>query len=567
MLLDMSATQDDVTNASAPDALAPNGVRRRLITTAVLGAAVLTALLAVPSLRPVVRAVAHLDGWWLALAVALEVASCVSFVVVFRMFFDQVPVVPAHELAWTEMASGAVLPGGGIGSLAVGGWLLHQAGVSTRQIVVRSSGLFFYTSATSVAALVGGACLLLTGASSGHRGVLLTWLPLAAGVLVTLVAASVPILVARRPARSRRGVLLRDAAAGITEAERFISHPTWRALGAVGYLGFDIAVLWATLNAAGYRPAIAPLLLGYIIGYLANILPVPGGVGVLEGGLVGTLILYGAPATPAAAGVLIYHAIAFWVPTSGGLPAYALLRKRMQRQLGRATADRSRSGERDAEQSLELGDRPLGAHVVDRRHAEGGRRLEVEREVVDVDGRGRRDAGALGAEGVHRRGRLAHPFLAGDDDAVEQPVQQRAIVMPGAPGVRDQPGPESGRADLRDGGHHRVVGLNLREQPVDQVGRIDPERGAQFPLERLRREAAGLEPDQQLPVGPVGRKPRAEPAALESVVHAEGVERGEQIGRQHAAPVDQEAAVCERPFRRCVDGAHRARGYRSHRDF
>ena len=53
-------------------------------------------------------------------------------------------------MAWSQMGSGALLPGGGVGSLAVGGWLLHLAGMSARQIVRRSSGLFFLTSAINV---------------------------------------------------------------------------------------------------------------------------------------------------------------------------------------------------------------------------------------------------------------------------------------------------------------------------------------------------------------------------------------------------------------------------------
>ena len=73
-------------------------------------------------------------------------------------------------------------------------------------------------------------------------------------------------------------------------------------------------------------------LLGYIIGYLANTLPVPGGFGVLEAGLAGTLVAYGAPATDAAAAVVVYHAIAFWIPSLGGLLGYALLCRRESRQ-------------------------------------------------------------------------------------------------------------------------------------------------------------------------------------------------------------------------------------------
>jgi uncharacterized membrane protein YbhN (UPF0104 family) len=116
---------------------------------------------------------------------------------------------------------------------------------------------------------------------------------------------------------------------GITEAEHAVLHPSWRLLGAIGYLAFDIAVLWATLRAVGYSPPIAVLVLGYIVGYLANLIPVPGAVGVLEGGLAGTLILYGAPAVQVAAGVLIYHAVAFWIPSVGGLFAYRQLRREL----------------------------------------------------------------------------------------------------------------------------------------------------------------------------------------------------------------------------------------------
>ena len=76
---------------------------------------------------------------------------------------------------------------------------------------------------------------------------------------------------------------------------------------------------------------IVPLVLGYLIGYLATIIPVPGGFGVLEGGLAGTLIAYGAPPTQATAAVIVCHAIAFWIPTLGGLSGYTMLRRRLNR--------------------------------------------------------------------------------------------------------------------------------------------------------------------------------------------------------------------------------------------
>jgi uncharacterized membrane protein YbhN (UPF0104 family) len=303
---------------------------RRLLVVVLLASGVVTLLLAVPELRPVLTDIGHLNGLWLALAIALELASCFSFVVVFRLFFDRVRELPVRRLAWTEMGSGALLPGGGVGSLAVGAWLLHLAGMPTERIIQRSSGLFFFTSATNVAALLVGGFLLATGISAGPSDLVHADLPILAGLIAIVLVATVPALTRRRRATSRRSSWLAATVSGITEAKHVARRPTWRAFGAIGYLGFDIAVLWSTLSAVGYTPPIAPLILGYTIGYLANVLPVPGSVGVLEGGIAGALILYGAPVTQATAGVLIYHAVAFWIPSAGGLIGYALLRRHLR---------------------------------------------------------------------------------------------------------------------------------------------------------------------------------------------------------------------------------------------
>jgi hypothetical protein len=91
-----------------------------------------------------------------------------------------------------------------------------------------------------------------------------------------------------------------------------------------------MAVLLCMLRGLGYDAncgtPILGYLIGYLIGYLATAIPIPAGIGVLEGGLVGTLVLYGAPPAQTAAAVLVYHAIAFWIPSLGGLGAYTALR-------------------------------------------------------------------------------------------------------------------------------------------------------------------------------------------------------------------------------------------------
>lgn len=303
-------------------------VWRRITVVALLAVFVLGLLLAVPSLHDVLREMAHMSPVWLAVAIVLELISCAGFVVVFRLFFGSVPAPQARRLAWTEMASGVLLPAGGITGLAVGGWLIHFTGMAGHRIVERTSALFFLTSAASVAAMVGAGALLATEVLPGPHGFLLTVTPVLVGCLATAVVLAIPRR-RRRAGRPGGPAWIADLIDGIRVAEYALRRPSWRLLGAVGYLVFDIGVLWAAFAALGDRPAVAPLALGYIIGYLANLIPVPAGIGVLDGGLVGTLVLYGIGATDAAAAVLVYHAIVFWVPGLGGLLGLASLRRQL----------------------------------------------------------------------------------------------------------------------------------------------------------------------------------------------------------------------------------------------
>jgi uncharacterized membrane protein YbhN (UPF0104 family) len=295
----------------------------------VLATCVLTVLLAVPDLRPVVREVSAMNPALVAGAIALELASCLSFLAVFRMFFPRIPKRAARELAWSQMGSGALLPGGGVGSLAVGGWLLHLVGMPTREIVRRSSGLFFLTSAINVATLGVAGTLLLLGVGGGPHDVLRAGLPVLAAVSATIVVLGLPRLTGRISADHPRAAWVDDIGIGVPAARRALARPGWRLLGGAGYLLFDIAVLWTTFAAVGPAPPLAPLVVAYLVGYLANATPIPAGIGVLDAGLVGALALYNVPLTHAAAAVLVYHAIAFWVPTLGGTLAYARLRPQL----------------------------------------------------------------------------------------------------------------------------------------------------------------------------------------------------------------------------------------------
>lgn len=302
---------------------------RRVATTGLFIVLGLALLAAVPGLRGVLREIRHIGIGWVAVAVAFELASGVSFVVVFRLFFDRLEAGDARALAWTEQGSGALLPGGGAGGLAIGGWLIHLTGIPLRWIVRRSAGLFFLGGAVSSAALVGSGLALIAGAP-GPRGLLPVVLPTVLAAAGTLLIAALPVIVGPRTQAPR---WLAAIATGVREAEQttFVGRPNWRLAGAVGYLAFDIAVLWVVLRAVGPAPSVAAVALAYSVGYAANSLPIPGGIGVLDAGLTGALVLYGISPAHAAAAVIVYHAIAFWVPGLGGLLAYLRLRPRLLR--------------------------------------------------------------------------------------------------------------------------------------------------------------------------------------------------------------------------------------------
>jgi uncharacterized membrane protein YbhN (UPF0104 family) len=303
------------------------GVGRRLATMGLLLLLAVALLAAVPGLRDVLREIRHIGVGSLALAVALEFASAVSFVVVFRLFFDRLDGRDARALAWTAQGSGALLPGGGAGGLAIGGWLISLTGAPVRWIVRRSAGLFFLGALVSTTALVGAGVALMAGAPGPH-GRLTVVLPTVLVAIGTLLMAALPTMLGSRTKTPR---WIAAIASGVREAEQttFNRHPSWRLVGALGYLAFDIAVLWVLLRAVGHAPSIAVVVLAYSVGYAANSLPIPGGIGVLDAGLTGALVLYGVSPVHAAAAVIVYHAIAFWIPGLGGVFAYARLRPRL----------------------------------------------------------------------------------------------------------------------------------------------------------------------------------------------------------------------------------------------
>jgi len=310
-------------------------VRRALPVLAALVVLTLVVVLA-PGLDQVRQRLSGARPGWLVLAVLLEFLSGASYVLMFRPIFSRrMSWRASSEIAWSELAVSSLVPASGAGGLALGAWILRQAGMPADQIARRSVAFFLIKSSVNFIAVAVIGALMAVGLVGPHRSLWLTAVPAAASLLVIGGVLWVPRLGRGSdpaPGAGRLSKALaktRDALIGGTaEAIEILrKRDPLVIIGAVGYWAFDNAVLWATYHSFGDVPALSIVLMGYLIGQLGGLLPLPGGVGGVDGGLIGTLVVYGAPAAVTTAAVFAYRLILFWLPLLVGGIAFVLLRR------------------------------------------------------------------------------------------------------------------------------------------------------------------------------------------------------------------------------------------------
>ena len=328
----MEAGHDGI--LALPGELEPRRLRRRALQVVALLAALVAVFLLAPGLGEVRERLAGARPGWLALGVAFEGLSCVSYVLMFRpIFCARMSWRSSFEIAFSELAVGSLVPASGAGGLALGAWVLRQGGMPADQIARRSVAFFLIKSSVNFVAVAVLGTLMATGLVGPHRSL---WLTAAPGAAAALVIVAVPALrwigpveqPAQAGARRALAAARRAVAGGTAEAIALLrSGDLLVVVGAIGYWAWDNAVLWATFHAFGDVPPVSIILIAYLIGQLGGLLPIPGGIGGIDGGLVGALIVYGEPAAPAAAAVLAYRVILFWLPLLVGGLAFASLRR------------------------------------------------------------------------------------------------------------------------------------------------------------------------------------------------------------------------------------------------
>jgi uncharacterized membrane protein YbhN (UPF0104 family) len=289
------------------------------------------------------------DPWWLGAAALLEAGSYAGYVVLFRGIF----VRPGSPLRWRDcylitmagVAATRLLAAGGAGGVALTGWALARSGMDRRELAAGLTTFLVALYSVFMAALVLGGLGLRSGVLAGPAPFGLTVVPAAFGAGVIAAALLTALLPHDLGPRTRRrltrhhrtaavaGKLAAGAAtlaAGVRGALGLLAHGRPALLGAVAWWAFDIAVLWACFRAFGGSPPVAVLVMGYFTGMVGNLLPLPGGIGGVEGGMIGAFLGFGVDGGLAVVAVLSYRAFAFWLPTVPGAVAYLQLRPRVR---------------------------------------------------------------------------------------------------------------------------------------------------------------------------------------------------------------------------------------------
>lgn len=285
------------------------------------------------------------DPRWMAVAFVFEVLSIGGYVVMFRAVCARgVPRIgwrASYEITMAGIAATRVLAAGGAGGVALTAWAMRRAGMGRRLVACRMVAFLVLMYGVYLLVLLVGGIGLRVGILPGPAPFGVTVLPAILGgvaIAILLALSLLPEDLERRfqrrasePGRlarlfQRLAALPATTSSGVRTALSLLRSNDPSLAGTLAWWGFNVGVLWASFHAFGEAPPIAVIFMGYFVGMLGNLLPLPGGVGGVDGGMIGAFLAFGVDDGLAVVAVLTYRAFAFWLPTIPGVIAYFQLR-------------------------------------------------------------------------------------------------------------------------------------------------------------------------------------------------------------------------------------------------
>lgn len=311
--------------------------RRGLLLVAVAAATALSVVLLLPALADLPETWERLrsgDGRWLLLALGFEAVSFLGHILLFRAVSrdasDKVTLRASTEITLAGHAATRLFASAGAGGVALTAWALRRSGMDRATVAARMTTFLVLLYSVYMLALLVGGLGLYAGLLPGSAPLALTLVPAAFGGVVILVALSLPRLagtLAGLPRLARVAPAAEAIGEGVSQSLRMVRRADPGLLGALLWWAADIAVLWACFNAFGAAPELAVVVMAYFVGMLANTLPLPGGIGGVDGGMIGALIAFGVEPSLALVAVVGYRGFAFWLPILPGAVAWVSLRR------------------------------------------------------------------------------------------------------------------------------------------------------------------------------------------------------------------------------------------------
>jgi uncharacterized protein (TIRG00374 family) len=294
---------------------------------------------------------------WIIAAAVLTCGMFAGYTAMFRGVFagmtERIGWAASYQITMAGLAASRLFAAGGAGGLVLTAWALRRAGMARRTVADKTMAFLVLTYFPYAAAVVVCGFGLHWHLFRGPDPFAFTFVPAVFAVIAMLLCLSlafVPTDLQRRltPFASGKGRVGRIAqqlaqapaamSAGVREAVSHLRSRDPALLGAVLFWAFQIAVLWAAFHAFGDAPTIAVLTQAFFVGMLGNLLPMPGGVGGVEGGMIAAFVAFDVDGGLAVVAVLVYRAFTFWLPMIPGVVAYFQLRRTVDRWKGREAA-------------------------------------------------------------------------------------------------------------------------------------------------------------------------------------------------------------------------------------
>jgi uncharacterized membrane protein YbhN (UPF0104 family) len=286
-----------------------------------------------PGLEGVRSAISGASTPWVLAGAGIELVGIAGAVVFVTLVFADVTGRLTWKMGGAQQAANAVLPTAG--STGVGYWALTSIGWGLQRFAERTAVLIVAPASPNVLLIIVLGLGMGLGLFAGPSEWWLTWLPAGIAIVVVVVAITAARFGHRLAARTQRHWLrsgLEVAATGVTGTVDVLRERSWRVLGTWVNLFGAITALWACLIAVGVHLPFAVVCMGYLIGQLAQVIPIPGGIGAIDAGVTGALVLYGGEASVSAAGEIIWHGLVVIIPILAGSVGFALLPGEINRQ-------------------------------------------------------------------------------------------------------------------------------------------------------------------------------------------------------------------------------------------